>query len=88
MNQYDLWPGPDSALRNAVFVVKGEKMEVSDRVLELFESVDEPRVVTTAHGARNGQTFTLFLCRGYKDAWPTLVGSSFLGNKSPDPFCR
>jgi 4-amino-4-deoxy-L-arabinose transferase-like glycosyltransferase len=77
MNQYDLWPGPDPAMTDAVFVVKGEKAQVSDRVFELFESVDEPRVVITTHGRRTGQTFTIFLCRGYKGVWPEQEGSTF-----------
>lgn len=77
MNQYDLWPGPDQDMQSAVFVARGEKGEVSARVLELFESVDEPRVVTTAHGKRTGQTFTIYLCRGYKGAWPEHEGGSF-----------
>lgn len=77
MNQYDFWPAPDPSAQNAVFVVKGEKVKVSERVLELFESVDEPRVVTTAQGGRAGQTFTLFLCRGYKGVWPAQEGASF-----------
>jgi hypothetical protein len=77
MNQYDLWPGPDATMRNAVFVAKGEKAEISAKVLELFESVDEPRVVVTSHGKRVGQTFTVFLCRGYKGVWPAQEGSSF-----------
>jgi hypothetical protein len=46
-------------------------------VLELFESVDEPRVVTTMHGRRTGQTFTIYLCRGYKGQWPAFEGTSF-----------
>jgi len=77
MNQYDLWPGPDPAMTSAVFVVKGEKAQISDRALELFESVDEPRVVTTTHGKRTGQTFTLFLCRGYKGVWPEQEAGTF-----------
>jgi 4-amino-4-deoxy-L-arabinose transferase-like glycosyltransferase len=77
MNQYDLWPGPDSGMQNAVFVYKGEKDKVSDRVLPLFESVDEPRVVVSSHGKRTGQTFTIFLCRGYKGVWPEQEGRSF-----------
>ena len=77
MNQYDFWPAPDPSAQNAVFVVKGEKGKVAERVLELFESVDEPRVVTTAQGSRLGQTFTLFLCRGYKGVWPAQEGGSF-----------
>jgi hypothetical protein len=64
-------------MQNAVFVYRGEKDKVSDRVLPLFESVDEPRVVVTAHGKRTGQTFTIFLCRGYKGAWPEQEGGSF-----------
>jgi len=77
MNQYDLWPGPDSRMQNAVFVAKGEKSKVSDRVLPLFESVDDPLVITTTHGNRTGQTFTIFLCRGYKGVWPEQEGGSF-----------
>lgn len=77
MNQYDLWPAPDPAARNAVFVAKGEKGAVPERLLELFESVDEPRIATTTQGARTGQTFTIFLCRGYKGVWPVREGSSF-----------
>jgi 4-amino-4-deoxy-L-arabinose transferase-like glycosyltransferase len=77
MNQYDLWPGPDSGMQNAVFVYKGEKDKVSDRVLPLFESVDEPRVITSTHGKRTGQTFTIFLCRGYKGVWPEQEGRTF-----------
>lgn len=77
MNQYDLWPGPDSGMQNAVFVYKGQKDKVSERVLELFESVDEPRVITSTHGKRTGQTFTIFLCRGYKGVWPEQEGRTF-----------
>ncbi|PKN41488.1 MAG: dolichyl-phosphate-mannose--protein mannosyltransferase [Deltaproteobacteria bacterium HGW-Deltaproteobacteria-18] len=77
MNQYDLWPGPDSGMQNAVFVCKGQEDKVSDRVLELFESVDEPRVITSTHGKRTGQTFTIFLCRGYKGVWPEQEGRTF-----------
>ena len=77
MNQYDLWPGPDSGMQNAVFVCKGQEDKVSDRVLELFESVDEPRVITSTHGKRTGQTFTIFLCRGYKGVWPQQEGRTF-----------
>lgn len=77
MNQYDLWPGPDPVMQNAVYVAKGEKESVPQRVAELFESVDGPRVVTTAHGPRQGQTFTLFLCRGYKGQWPEQEGKTF-----------
>jgi hypothetical protein len=64
-------------MQNAVFVAKGEKSKVSDRVLELFESVDDPLVITTTHGKRTGQTFTIFLCRGYKGVWPEQEGGSF-----------
>ena len=77
MNQYDLWPGPDGQAQSGVFVVKGEKKEAPARVLELFESVDEPRVVITTHGQRTGQVFTLFLCRGYKGVWPAHEGSTY-----------
>ena len=77
MNQYDFWPAPDPAAVNAVFVDKGEKDEVPAKLLGLFESVDAPRVVTTALGSRKGQTFTLFLCRGYKGVWPVQEGSTF-----------
>jgi hypothetical protein len=31
MNQYDLWPGPDPDMQNAVFVVKGEREKVPDK---------------------------------------------------------
>ncbi len=77
MNQYDLWPGPGPEYTGAILVAKGEKGEVSERVRELFESVDGPRIVTTRHGLRLGQTFTLFLCRGYKGIWPAQEGSTF-----------
>jgi len=77
MNQYDLWPGPDPASVSAVFVAKGTKENLSQKVSKLFESVDEPRVVDTAHGTRRGQRFTLFLCRGYKGEWPAQEGSAF-----------
>lgn len=77
MNQYDFWPAPDPAAQNAVFVARGEKDKIPERVLELFESVDEPKVVTTTQGRRAGQTFTLFLCRGYKGSWPVQEGSTF-----------
>jgi 4-amino-4-deoxy-L-arabinose transferase-like glycosyltransferase len=77
MNQYDFWPSPDPAAQNAVFVVKGEKSRIPQRVLDLFESVDEPKLVTTMQGDRAGQTFTLFLCRGYRGEWPVQESSTF-----------
>lgn len=77
MNQYDLWPGPDQTMRNAVYVAKGEKDRIPQKVADLFESVDGPRTVTTTHGLRLGQTFTLFLCRGYKGQWPEEAGTTF-----------
>ena len=70
MNQYDFWPGPEGRFENAVFVVGGEKPDASQNILELFEQVDEARVVTTTQDKRLGQTFTLFVCRGYKGSWP------------------
>jgi hypothetical protein len=77
MNQYDFWPAPDPASSNAVYVVKGEKKKIPGRLLELFESVDEPVLVTTTQGPRAGQTFSLLLCRGYKGQWPVQEGSAF-----------
>ena len=77
MNQYDLWPGPDAGAQNAIFVVKGEGKKSQKKVQELFESIDEGRVINTLQGDRPGQTFTLFLCRGYKGKWPVQEGSSF-----------
>lgn len=77
MNQYDLWPGPDPSMRDAVFVVRGEDDAAPQKVADLFESVDGPRVVTTVQGPRQGQTFTLFLCRGYKGLWPEREARTF-----------
>ncbi|NLV97680.1 MAG: dolichyl-phosphate-mannose--protein mannosyltransferase [Desulfovibrionales bacterium] len=77
MNQYDLWPGPDQAMTTAIFVVKGEKKSVSGRISQLFEEVDEPIVVPTRQGKREGQTFTLFVCRGFNGQWPTQEGETF-----------
>jgi hypothetical protein len=77
MNQYDLWPGPDAAAQNAIFVVKGEGKKPPKMVRKLFKSIDEGRVINTAEGIRPGQTFTLFLCRGYKGKWPIQESSSF-----------
>ena len=77
MNQYDFWPAPDPASRNAIYVVKGEKKKIPARLLELFESVDEPVLVATTQGRRAGQTFSLLLCRGYKGQWPVQEGSTF-----------
>lgn len=77
MNQYDLWPGPDQTMKNAVFVAKGEESSVSERVTALFENVDAPRVISTREGGRTGQTFTIYLCRGYKGQWPVQEGKTF-----------
>ncbi len=77
MNQYDFWPAPDPASRNAVYVVKGEKKKIPARLLELFESVDEPILVATTQGRRVGQTFSLLLCRGYKGQWPVQEEKTF-----------
>ena len=76
-NQYDLWPGPGPEFESAVFVVKGEDNQISDRVARLFEKVDPPQVVTTTHQGRAGQTFTLFACRGFQGGWPAQEGTAF-----------
>lgn len=77
MNQYDLWPGPHEEWENAIFVLKGERTTLSPAVEDLFTIIDDPRVMTTQQGPRQGQTFTLFLCRGFKGHWPSYTGASF-----------
>lgn len=77
MNQYDLWPGPGPEYVNAVLVMKGEKTRAPHRVQELFARIDPPRIVKTTHQGRTGQTFTLFLCRGYEGGWPEQAAIRF-----------
>ena len=77
MNQYDLWPDPEPDMQGAVYVAKGRKDNIPQKVVDLFESVDAPRIVTTMHGSRQGQTFTLFLCRGFKGRWPEQDGTAY-----------
>lgn len=77
MNQYDFWPGPGAEFNNAIFVLRGEEPEAAQKVQELFAQVDGPRIVTTTQGRRKGQTFTIFVCRGYKGAWPAQEGRTF-----------
>jgi len=77
MNQYDFWSGPAPEARNAVFVVRDQTNRTPKRLTEMFESVDMPRVFVSTHGERKGQTFTLFLCRGYRGVWPAQEASTF-----------
>ena len=78
MNQYDLWP-PSSDMQgyDAVFVRKEKDGGLSDRVKEMFASVDPARNVQTMHDGRPGLDFTVYLCRGFSGQWPRRKGSSF-----------
>jgi hypothetical protein len=77
MNQYDFWPGPDASQVNAVFTTRGSKITIPDTVCHMFAEIGEPVVLHTRQGARQGQTFVLFPCRGYCGHWPRQEGKTF-----------
>lgn len=76
-NQYDLWPGPGPEFRHAVFVTRGQKTAPPPQVAALFEAVDPPVVLATSRRGVRGQTFTLFVCRGYRGVWPRTEAAAY-----------
>jgi len=69
VNQYTIWPGPGAEFENAILVLKGDDQTPPQALSTLFATVDPPRVIQTQHHGKLGQTFTLYLCRGYKGQW-------------------
>jgi 4-amino-4-deoxy-L-arabinose transferase-like glycosyltransferase len=76
-NQYDLWPGPEKGFRGAVFVVRGEQTQAPGLVSQLFDYVGPPQRLQTRRGWVQGQTFTLFVCQGYRGVWPLQSNTTY-----------
>ncbi len=69
-NQYDLWPAPGPGFQDAVFVQRGRKAMPPPQVQALFRHIEPPIFLETSRRGIRGQTFTLFVCRGYCGRWP------------------
>jgi len=76
-NQYDLWPGPGPEYRHAVFVMRGAEAAAPPEVQALFAVVGPPQVLTTRRLWVQGQTFTLFVCQGFRGTWPKTQSTTF-----------
>lgn len=76
-NQYDLWPGPGPEYTHAVFVMRGIKTTAPSEVQALFAAVGPPQVLTTRRLWVQGQTFTLFVCQGFRGVWPKTQSTTF-----------
>lgn len=77
LNQYDLWPGPDSpAGSGAIFVRKGFDKGSLQEVPPLFDKIERMNY-QSLHDGRPARRFTIFLCYGYKGVWPRMVGSEY-----------
>jgi len=71
MNQYDIWPGPGPEFSDAIMVRKGFTGGIPALTKEAFESISEPIHFTSTFDGKPARKFTLFLCKGYKGAWPS-----------------
>jgi 4-amino-4-deoxy-L-arabinose transferase-like glycosyltransferase len=72
MNQYDLWPGPDTDKIgwDTVMVRKRFQNNTPPELVKMFDSVSEPIFYQTTFHGRPARKFTLFICKNFNGYWP------------------